>query len=337
MIAVVVVLLVSIIPIWSPFNDLWSFNTGANATFQPYNPYDGSGTWYKGQLHCHSTMSDGELAPSEVAARYASLGFQFIALTDHDTVTKIRGGSLLVLGQESGKGSTESGSGHMTHMGGIDISSAPSISASQQERIDSIISQGGIAILHHPTALFYSYGESTLESLKNYTGMEIYNGLYNSIIGGASTSAWDRVLSTGKMVWGFAGDDAHSPAEFGKAWIEVRVSGSLTTANVVNAIKHGSFYATQGPIIGDISFKGKTFSVSSSGADSISFFGLGGKLLKTVSGSNANYSIQGNEGYVRAEVSQNGLKAWTQPVFIGSQAASSTQVIPSDFLAMRIF
>lgn len=36
-------------------------------------------------LHCHSTASDGVLAPSAVVATAASLGLTAIALTDHDT------------------------------------------------------------------------------------------------------------------------------------------------------------------------------------------------------------------------------------------------------------
>lgn len=35
-------------------------------------------------LHTHSTMSDGSLTPARVAARYADLGFQVLAITDHD-------------------------------------------------------------------------------------------------------------------------------------------------------------------------------------------------------------------------------------------------------------
>lgn len=34
-------------------------------------------------LHCHSLLSDGVLLPSEIAARYAHLGYRAIAITDH--------------------------------------------------------------------------------------------------------------------------------------------------------------------------------------------------------------------------------------------------------------
>lgn len=38
----------------------------------------------KGALHTHTTCSDGDLSPHEVLRVYADLGFDFVALTDHD-------------------------------------------------------------------------------------------------------------------------------------------------------------------------------------------------------------------------------------------------------------
>lgn len=37
-------------------------------------------------LHCHSTASDGTLAPAEVVARAAERGVELLALTDHDSI-----------------------------------------------------------------------------------------------------------------------------------------------------------------------------------------------------------------------------------------------------------
>jgi len=34
-------------------------------------------------LHCHSLLSDGVLLPSEIARRYAAVGYKVIAITDH--------------------------------------------------------------------------------------------------------------------------------------------------------------------------------------------------------------------------------------------------------------
>ena len=42
----------------------------------------------KGSLHIHTTCSDGEMTPQEVADAYAERGFDFIAFTDHDYLLK---------------------------------------------------------------------------------------------------------------------------------------------------------------------------------------------------------------------------------------------------------
>ena len=39
--------------------------------------------WYKGNLHTHSTNSDGRLSPEEVIGLYREEGYDFLALTDH--------------------------------------------------------------------------------------------------------------------------------------------------------------------------------------------------------------------------------------------------------------
>ena len=38
----------------------------------------------KGNLHAHTTFSDGRRPVAEVVARYRELGYDFLAITDHD-------------------------------------------------------------------------------------------------------------------------------------------------------------------------------------------------------------------------------------------------------------
>ena len=38
---------------------------------------------YKGNLHCHTTASDGDLSPEVLAAKSRAAGFDFLAITDH--------------------------------------------------------------------------------------------------------------------------------------------------------------------------------------------------------------------------------------------------------------
>ncbi len=44
------------------------------------------GNFYKANLHCHSTVSDGRLTPSELKAAYLAKGYSIIAYTDHEVM-----------------------------------------------------------------------------------------------------------------------------------------------------------------------------------------------------------------------------------------------------------
>lgn len=43
-----------------------------------------NGTFYKANLHCHSTISDGRLSPAELKEIYMQQGYSVLAYTDHD-------------------------------------------------------------------------------------------------------------------------------------------------------------------------------------------------------------------------------------------------------------
>ncbi|MGR3700272.1 MAG: PHP domain-containing protein, partial [Roseovarius sp.] len=45
--------------------------------------FSAPGRFWRGNLHTHSTRSDGVLPPEEVCRRYAAEGYDFMALTDH--------------------------------------------------------------------------------------------------------------------------------------------------------------------------------------------------------------------------------------------------------------
>ena len=45
--------------------------------------FERAGTFWRGNLHTHSTLSDGVLPPAEVCRRYRAEGYDFISLTDH--------------------------------------------------------------------------------------------------------------------------------------------------------------------------------------------------------------------------------------------------------------
>ena len=42
-----------------------------------------NGNYYKANLHCHSTISDGGLTPKQIKEIYMSRGYSIVAYTDH--------------------------------------------------------------------------------------------------------------------------------------------------------------------------------------------------------------------------------------------------------------
>lgn len=51
------------------------------------NPYAENGSWFRGNLHAHSTTSDGVRTPEHVIEDYAARAYDFLAVSDHDTFT----------------------------------------------------------------------------------------------------------------------------------------------------------------------------------------------------------------------------------------------------------
>lgn len=48
-----------------------------------------TGRWYKGNLHSHTTNSDGKLKPEEAVALYKKYGYHFLCLSEHDHFTDL--------------------------------------------------------------------------------------------------------------------------------------------------------------------------------------------------------------------------------------------------------
>jgi hypothetical protein len=55
---------------------------------------------HQADLHNHTTASDGDFSPTELVQRYAALGVQAIAVTDHDTIAGL--GEAIEAGRQAG-------------------------------------------------------------------------------------------------------------------------------------------------------------------------------------------------------------------------------------------
>lgn len=281
----------------------------------PY-PADLSGQ-YKGNLHSHTTRSDGTLAPQKVIDMYAEAGYHFLMLSDHDTITDdpaLNNRSMtLIRGYEI----TASGS-HMLH---VHAEGVLHPTRDRQPMIDAVIARGGLAIMNHPNwgEDFIHCAQEELERLNGYVGVEIYNGVSERAEGAAlATDRWDILLSRGRCVWGFGNDDLHEPEDFGITWNMV-FSENASEAALLEALRTGSFYVSTGVRIEHIAVHGNEIEIDSPDTQCFRVVRDHGMILATVEGSQLRYTVPERYplSYVRVECYGAGVRmAWTQPFWV---------------------
>ena len=284
--------------------------------------------WLKGNLHTHTLQSDGDTAPEEVAAWYRDHGYDFLVITDHDKITRIAApeGLVLIPGEEV----TDRLPKKPLHVNalGLERIVAPQGGKTPvevlQRNIDAVRAAGGVPLVNHPN-FGWAFGAEELLQLRNYALLEIASGHpYVNTLGPPSAEAmWDRLLSSGRRVWGVAVDDSHhwkrtldtDVALPGKAWVVVR-SEKRDAKSILAALERGQFYASTGVELEDVAPYRVAVKVKNGARYRIQFIGSGGRVLQESEGPAAEYKPRGGEGYVRVKViDSNGRCAWTQPAF----------------------
>ncbi len=292
-----------------------------NSNIVIQNPYIG-GAAYKGQLHCHTTNSDGVLTPTQLMTAYKNAGYNFVAITDHNVMTTDPGvlSILFIAGEEHTLTDT--------HEILLNITSTISGSLSAQDAIDTSISQGGVADLAHPN---YStdWSNTEINSTYGFSFVEVYNAVVDALGQGSpyAEDKWDYAIShpAFRKVWGVAVDDYHKDdwATIDKGWVVV-YSSNLSTTNIISSLAKGNFYSSNGPDLG-VTVIGNTITAATSSSANITWIGTGGATLQTDVGVGvASYTVTGSEGYVRVVVTRDsdGKKAWSQPLFITNWLSS---------------
>ena len=210
--------------------------------------YDCSGKWFKGNLHMHTSRSDGRLNLAEASAYYAERGYDFIAITDHrvpfigaDLSDEL---PIMILDGIELDGQDEQGSFyHVISIGGIDGISGD---MALMQALEKARSQGSFLIWAHP----HWSGNTVAEGLRHqFHGMEIYNHSGEMIGKGHGAFHWDSVLEQQPDMLGLATDDNHFfegfPPQVG-GWIMVNAP-ELSPEAIMTSIRKGNFYSSSGP------------------------------------------------------------------------------------------
>lgn len=290
--------------------------------------------WYKGNLHTHTTFSDGDTEPEGVINWYVDHGYNFLALTDHNTLLDIKDYAdrtnetfILISGNEISD-SFEGKPLHLLALGLYDAELKPTggggILDTLQNNVTAIRGAGALPVLAHPN-FGWAFGAEEMIGVTDCVLFEVLNAHPSVNNAGDDTrpsteEMWDEVLSAGRLMYGIGTDDMHKIATYpGKSWIMVR-AGELTESAILDAMENGDFYVSTGVLLDGYSVtrSGVKIRIRPDGGSrfTTTFIGEGGEVLATSDSLNPVFKQGTDVLYVRARIEDsNGKVALTQPVF----------------------
>jgi len=224
------------------------------------------GRWYRGELHAHTTHSDGTLSPRELLEVAAQAGLDFIAITDHNTITALDAASREPTGAGAGAGlpmvipglELTTFYGHAVALGIREYVSWHEAKLDDgMNRLASIVHEmGGLFAIAHPFSPGYPVCagcqweyENTDMSVVDL--MEVWSGPWQRGIlwNVPAMGWWEAELAQGRRVTGVAARDVHRRQELFKpgtadtcVWAR-----SLTLEAILEGLKSGRVLMTSGP------------------------------------------------------------------------------------------
>lgn len=303
------------------------------------NAFTNPGTFFRGNLHTHSNLSDGALPPEEVCRRYAAEGYDFICLSEHlvglydypiaDTRDLRTETFTTILGAEIHTGSLANGEiWHILAVGlplDFERPEAPNFNGAEAPESGAALAKrcveaGAFVAIAHPQ--WYNLTLADAMQIEAAHAVEIYN--HGCAVECDRPDGWailDLMLSAGRRLSACATDDAHfkGPDHFG-GWVMVKAEERSPDA-LLSALKDGAYYSTQGPLLHDVRIENNEIHVECSPADRIIAVGAGA-ASKQVFGKGMSQGQlplarfkQG--GWVRVSVADRfDRRAWSNPIWL---------------------
>src|SRR5262245_4686396 len=242
-------------------------------------PFSLPGRFWRGNLHTHSTLSDGALAPDRVVQAYKDAGYDFMMLSDHfidhyawpiaDTRRLRSNKFTTIIGSELH--APETTAGELWHIvaAGLPLDFDPS----SPEETGAVLARraaeaGAFVGIAHP-----AWSQLTVEdgrAIDVAHAVEIYNhGCAVDCDRGDGWYLLDQMLTECRRLTAFATDDAHFKTDdhFG-GWVQVKTE-SLEPEALLAALKAGHYYSSQGPVIHEVSISGNELIIACSPVDTI--------------------------------------------------------------------
>ena len=294
------------------------------------------GKFWRGNLHTHSTRSDGVLDPAEVCRRYKAEGYDFIALTDHfiglydypitDTTGFRDANFTTILGAELHSGAMENG--ELWHILAVGLpadfayADVPDFYAtSDQESGPALAARaraaGAFVAVAHPE--WSGLTTADARSIEAAHAIEVYNhGCATGCDRPHGFYTLDQLLTEGRKLMLCATDDAHfsEPDHFG-GWVMVKAVENTPEA-LLAALKAGHHYSSTGPDLWGIEWHDDAVIIDSSAVRSVVVQGQGSAAVAVHGQSMTRTRVKldrfKDSKWLRITVTDaSGQRAWSNP------------------------
>ena len=248
---------------------------------------DKSLNFYKANLHCHTTLSDGKMTREEIKESYKEKGYSVVAFTDHEHVidnSDLNDENFLTITstevaiKEYPKQSTlKNLKMQVCHLNFYSPDPHDNNSPCYSSIYDHYVTDENRHLIkfdkewkrQHTTRginkmirevnkkgylVSFNHPSWSLETERDYIGLEglwaveLYNHSVVNSGGRGDEHVFEEMLRAGKKVFCSAADDNHSENDrFGG--FTVINAGGLNYDSIFNALRYGYFYASTGPEI----------------------------------------------------------------------------------------
>jgi len=290
-------------------------------------PFSTPGRFWRGNLHTHSTLSDGGLAPEAVIAAYKRNGYDFLQLSEHfldrfgwpiaDTRAFRSNDFTTLIGAELHAMATSAGELWHILAVGLPLDFSPAVpSETGPELARRARDAGAFVAIAHPA--WSQLAESDGVALDAAHAVEVYNhGCAVETDRGDGFYLLDRLSNLGRRLTAIATDDAHfnhgERDAFG-GFVEVKAE-SLDPEALLAALKAGHFYASQGPRLHDVRVGRDEIVVETSPVESVALL-TGTSRALHVSGSQITHADFDMTGAAKKAWTETGADAWFRIVAI---------------------
>jgi hypothetical protein len=229
-----------------------------------HSPFSTPGRFWRGNLRSHSTLSDGALKPEDVVEAYKSAGYDFLQLSEHflgrfdwpivDT-RKLRSNDFHHADRSRGSRHGDS-AGEYWHI--LATGLALNFPHAEPDETGPMLATRAREACAFVTIAHPSWSQLTIEddrSIAAAHAIEIYNRTCAVVTDrGEGFYLLDQLCNEHRRLTAVAGDDAYFHSgdldAFG-GYVMVK-SETLDPEALLDALKAGEFYSSQGPRIHDI-------------------------------------------------------------------------------------